>query len=127
MKRTGVCLLCGQCCSFVAFPVEYADPYVKEFYDARGLEVVDGMVCVQHVCPHLLEVQPGKFLCELQGDAKPQACQDSPYNDTCKPAGCGFTFTKPGHEWVDTPAEVKPDMVILPPGVDMETVRKILE
>jgi hypothetical protein len=56
---------------------------------ARGLAIVDGMVEVPHVCPHLNT----EHKCDLHGDEKPQACRDSPYNTDCLPATCGFTFT----------------------------------
>lgn len=100
MIRHGSCNQCGACCQFVTFLVDDSDPVAREFYAARGLEIVDGMVQVPHVCPHLTSygegctAHKGLFRCDLHGEAKPEACRVFPFSERCLPAKCGFTFAE---------------------------------
>jgi Fe-S-cluster containining protein len=68
------CNECGECCRVLIFEVDDRD-ITREFYEARGLRVVQWrhlpVVIVPRICPHLIG-----DLCALHGtDDYPEVCR----------------------------------------------------
>jgi Fe-S-cluster containining protein len=71
------CQNCGECCldlHFMIAPVDVGEVDIREFYDARGIEVEEtrGLLwaIVPHRCPHLTEDN----MCDIY-ESRPASCR----------------------------------------------------
>lgn len=87
-EESKICMTCLACCKEINFPAPL-HPNVKEFYEARGLEITEledaYLISVPHTCQHLHPV----FGCKIY-PTRPAACRhydgrrDPTMQDKCK-------------------------------------------
>jgi len=69
------CKRCGECCKIISFGAIYGGADWNEYYYHRGVKLEPNVgAVVPSICPHLKEISPGVYECDIY-DHRPQLCR----------------------------------------------------